>query len=112
MTMVNNTSPLKMRATGFSLIEMMVAIMIGIILSIGLVQVMIAGKTASQATQGANFMQENARFASTALEFSLQMADHWGSSNPDRGRTTPAAQTAFNTAMTSCAGLKSSSTTT
>jgi len=110
--MVNNIYSPTTRAAGFSLIEMMVAIVIGIILSIGLVQVMVASKTASQATQGTNFMQENARFASTALEYSLQMADHWGSSNPDRGRTTPGAQTAFNTAMTSCAGLKSSSTTT
>src|ERR1700722_3633937 len=82
---------------GFSLIEMMIAILIGIILSIGLIQVMVAGKTAAQATQGANFMQENARFAISQLSYSLQMADHWGPTNPDKGNTTAAAQTVFNT---------------
>jgi prepilin-type N-terminal cleavage/methylation domain-containing protein len=99
-------------AAGFSLIEMMVAITIGIILSIGLIQVMVAGKTASQATQGSNFMQENARFATSQLDYSLQMADHWGTSGPDKGATTPAAVIAFNTAMASCANLQSTSTTT
>lgn len=97
---------------GFSLIEMMVAIAIGIILSIGLVQVMVASKTASQATQGSNFMQENARFATSQLDYSLQMADHWGSSNPDKGQSTPGALAAYNTAMANCAGLQSTSTTT
>ena len=59
-TMMNSNNNLRYRhfGRGFSLIEMMIAILIGIILSIGLVQVMVAGKTAAQATQGANFMQE------------------------------------------------------
>jgi type IV pilus assembly protein PilW len=92
---------------GFSLIEMMVVVLIGIILSIGLVQVMIAGKTASQATQGANFMQENARFATSQLDYSLQMADHWGATNPDKGKATAAAKTAFDNMLTAagCSGL-------
>ena len=90
---------------------MMIAIVIGIILSIGLIQVMVAGKTAAQATQGANFMQENARFAVSQLSYSLQMADHWGPSNPDKGQTTAAAQTAFNAIVASCPNLVSTSTT-
>lgn len=111
--MVKNIHRLKARsAAGFSLIEMMVAILIGIILSVGLIQVMVAGKTASQATQGANFMQENARFASSQLDYSLQMADHWGSSNPDKGQNTAGALAVYNTAMANCAGLESASTTT
>lgn len=99
-------------AYGFSLIEMMVAIAIGIILSIGLVQVMVAGKTAAQATQGANFMQENARFAMSQLSYSLQMADHWGPTNPDKGSATAAAQNAFNAIVAVCPGLLSASGTT
>ena len=97
---------------GFSLIEMMIAIAIGIILSIGLIQVMVAGKTAAQATQGANFMQENARFATSQLTYSLQMADHWGPANPDKGQPTTAAQTAFNAMVAKCPGLVSTSGTT
>lgn len=99
-------------ARGFSLIEMMIAIAIGIILSIGLIQVMVAGKTAAQATQGANFMQENARFAVSQLTYSLQMADHWGPSNPDKGQTTAAAQAAYNAMVAVCPGLASTSTST
>src|ERR1700722_17596505 len=97
---------------GFSLIEMMIAIVIGIILSIGLIEVMVAGKTAAQMTQGANFMQENARFAVSQLSYSLQMADHWGPSNPDKGQTTAAAQTVFNASVASCPGIISGSGTT
>lgn len=97
---------------GFSLIEMMIAILIGIILSIGLIQVMVAGKTAAQATQGANFMQENARFAVSQLTYSLQMADHWGPSNPDKGETTAAAQAAYNAMVAACPGLASTSAST
>jgi type IV pilus assembly protein PilW len=97
---------------GFSLIEMMIAIVIGVILSIGLIEVMVAGKTASQMTQGANFMQENARFAISQLSYSLQMADHWGPSNPDKGQSTPAALAAFNGIVAVCPGLNSGSTTT
>jgi type IV pilus assembly protein PilW len=111
--MLKNGHIFLVRSTaGFSLIEMMVAIVIGIMLSIGLVQVMVAGKTAAQTTQGANFMQENARFATTQLDYSLQMADHWGASNPDKGQTTAAAQTAYNAAMANCPGLQSTSSTT
>jgi type IV pilus assembly protein PilW len=97
---------------GFSLIEMMIAIAIGIILSIGLIQVMVAGKTAAQATQGANFMQENARFAVSQLTYSLQMADHWGPSNPDKGQNTAAALAAYNAMVVACPGLASTSTST
>jgi hypothetical protein len=57
-------------------------------------------------------MQENARFATTQLDYSLQMADHWGASNPDKSLFTPAAQTAYNTAMANCPGLQSTSTAT
>ncbi len=83
-TMMNSNNNLRYRhfGRGFSLIEMMIAILIGIILSIGLVQVMVAGKTAAQATQGANFMQENARYAMVQLNRSIQMAGHLGSSKP------------------------------
>jgi type IV pilus assembly protein PilW len=112
MMMHSNTQCCRKNARGFSLIEMMIAIVIGIILSIGLIQVMIAGKTAAQTTQGANFMQENARFATSQLSYSLQMADHWGPANPDKSAATAAAQTAFNAITTICPGLNAASTTT
>lgn len=108
----NNNSSRYSFHSGFSLIEMMIAILIGVILSIGLVQIMVAGKTASQMTQGANFMQENARFAMSQLSYSLQMADHWGPSNPDKGQATAAAQAAYDAAVASCPGLSSASGTT
>jgi type IV pilus assembly protein PilW len=113
MTMrLNVHFSLRKAAQGFSLIEMMIAIAIGIILSIGLIQVMVAGKTAAQATQGANFMQENARFAVSQLTYSIQMADHWGPSNPDKGQNTAAALAAYNAMVAVCPGLASTSAST
>ena len=66
---------------GMSLIELMIALLIGTILVLGLVQVFAASRTAYQLSQGIARNQENARFALDFLGRDLRMAGHAGCVN-------------------------------
>lgn len=66
---------------GLSLIEMMVALLIGSLLILGLVQVFSASRTAYQMADGMARVQENARFAMDFLQRDLRMAGHFGCVN-------------------------------
>ena len=68
-------------AAGLSLIELMIALLIGTILVLGLVQVFSASRAAYQLSQGIARNQENARFALDFLSRDLRMAGHAGCVN-------------------------------
>lgn len=68
----------RIRNSGFTMVEMMVAIVVGLIVLGGLVQITASQKQAFRLQQSANFLQENARFAVRTLDYGLRMADHWG----------------------------------
>ncbi|MBI5618284.1 MAG: PilW family protein [Gammaproteobacteria bacterium] len=63
---------------GITLIEMMVAITVGLILIAGVVQLFVSNKKAYRVQEAANVLDENARYAANQLEYHLRMADHWG----------------------------------
>lgn len=63
---------------GFSLVEMMIAVVLGLIVVAGLIQVLLANRKSYQLQQGANILQQNVRFASDRIGWSLRMADFWG----------------------------------
>ena len=67
--------------TGLSLIELMVAMVIGLILMLGVIQVFSASQVASRLSEGASRVQENARFALEFLERDIRMAGHMGCVN-------------------------------
>jgi type IV pilus assembly protein PilW len=66
---------------GVSLVEMMVALVIGMIIMLGVIQIFAASQTASRLSEGASRVQENARFAMDFLERDLRMAGHMGCVN-------------------------------
>ncbi len=66
---------------GVTLIEMMIAMLIGLILLIGLVQVFAASKEAYRLSQGVSHVQENARFAMDYLQRDIRMVGHMGCVN-------------------------------
>ncbi|SDQ49252.1 type IV pilus assembly protein PilW [Pseudoxanthomonas sp. CF125] len=68
-------------STGLSLIELMIALLIGTILVLGLVQVFSASRTAYQLSQGIARNQESSRFAVDFLTRDLRMAGHAGCVN-------------------------------
>ena len=69
------------RQHGLSLIEMMIAMLIGSILMFGVIQVFIASQAASRLSEGVARAQENGRFAIDFLERDIRMAGHMGCVN-------------------------------
>ncbi|MFK8067523.1 MAG: PilW family protein [Gammaproteobacteria bacterium] len=61
---------------GFSLIEMMVAMLIGLFLMGGVVSVYVSSAQSSRINNGLRTMQENGRFALTLLRESIQMSGY------------------------------------
>jgi type IV pilus assembly protein PilW len=66
------------RHAGFSLIELMIAVVLGVIVVAGLINVLIANKQAYGLQQARNYNQENMRFALDRIGWSVRMADFWG----------------------------------
>ncbi|HEY0196959.1 MAG TPA: PilW family protein [Rhodanobacter sp.] len=66
------------RDRGFSLIELMVAMLLGLLVVAGLINLFIANRRSYQMQSGNNFLQENLRIASDRIGWSLRMADYWG----------------------------------
>lgn len=69
------------RMAGLSLVEMMIALVIGLILTLGVIQVFSASQAASRLSEGVSRVQENARFALDFLERDIRMAGHMGCIN-------------------------------
>lgn len=76
MTMTRTARPVRQR--GFSLVEMMIAVVLGIVVVGGLINLFIANRKGYQLQSGANYLQQNIRVASDRLGWSLRMADFWG----------------------------------
>lgn len=66
------------RGKGFGLIEIMVAMVIGLIVSLGIVQVFIASKATYQTQEASARMQEDARFILSKLIQEIRMTGMYG----------------------------------
>lgn len=71
------------RQRGITLVEMMVAMVVGLILMVGIVQLFVSNKQAYRIQEGANVLNENARYLMNQMQFNLRMADHWGGVEAD-----------------------------
>lgn len=71
----------KHAVSGVSLIELMIALLIGSLLILGLVEVFAASRTAYQMSEGMARVQENSRFAMDYLQRDLRMGGHFGCVN-------------------------------
>ncbi|MCY0536225.1 PilW family protein, partial [Klebsiella pneumoniae] len=76
------------RQAGVTLIELLVALGIGALLILGLVEVFSASRTAYQLSTGLARSQENGRFALDILQRDIRMAGHVGCVN-DQARFLP-----------------------
>jgi prepilin-type N-terminal cleavage/methylation domain-containing protein len=65
-------------AAGFTLIEMMIAMVLGLFVVGGLITVLVANKKSYELQQGNTFNQQTLRFGMSRLDWSLRMADFWG----------------------------------
>lgn len=67
-----------LRQTGFSIVELMVAILIGLIILAGVIQVVATSKTSFVGQEEMSFIQENARYAMDVIGKDVQGAGYWG----------------------------------
>ncbi len=74
---------------GFSIIELMIAIVLGALVVAGLVNVLIANRQAYHLQEANNYNQQNMRFAMDRIGWSLRMADFWGGIVPGAITGTP-----------------------
>jgi type IV pilus assembly protein PilW len=77
----------KQRQYGFTLIEIMVALLIGLFLAAGVVQVFVSTKGTNRVQENLSRMQENARFAMSFLSSDIRQAGFSGGVCGDRGAT-------------------------
>lgn len=66
------------RQHGFTLVEVMVSITVGLILLSGVISIFVSNKTAYRLQESTNVLDENARFALNQIQYHLRMGDHWG----------------------------------
>lgn len=88
------------RCGGMTLVELMVALAIGMFLMIGAITILMQGRTTFQVSETMARLQENARFALDVLEPDIRMAHYWGlTTRPNaiegRARQTDTASTLF-----------------
>lgn len=69
------------RQRGLSLVEIMVALLLGAVITVGIVQMFTANRTTYQVNMGQARLQENARFAMDFITASMRMAGYRGCSN-------------------------------
>jgi type IV pilus assembly protein PilW len=66
------------RAKGFSIVELMVAILIGLIILAGVIQVVFTSRTTFFSQEEMSYIQENARYAIDIIGKDIQGAGYWG----------------------------------
>ncbi|HET6913122.1 MAG TPA: PilW family protein [Rhodanobacteraceae bacterium] len=75
---------------GFSLIELMIAIVLGALVVAGLINVLMANRQAYHLQEANNYNQQNMRFAMDRIGWSLRQASFWGGVYPNQIIGTPA----------------------
>lgn len=78
---MSSLSMSRTRQHGLSLVELMIAMAIGLVLMLGVIQIFIASQSASRLSEGVARVQENGRFALDFLERDVRMAGHMGCVN-------------------------------
>ncbi|NOY62952.1 MAG: hypothetical protein GXP10_07365 [Gammaproteobacteria bacterium] len=76
---------------GLSLVEILVAVTLSLVLLGGLVQMFAGSKDAYRLQGNMNVLQDNGRFATNMIKYSIRMADHWGNAESIVPATTSAA---------------------
>lgn len=74
----------RVHQAGLTLVELMVALVLGLVLMAGVIQLFAANKTSYQLTDAVSTMQENARFSLSRLERDIRMAGFLGCTGRDQ----------------------------
>ncbi|MES9911253.1 MAG: PilW family protein [Candidatus Sedimenticola sp. 4PFRAG1] len=72
-----------MKQQGLGLVEIMIAMVLGLVLTIGMTEIFIANKQAHKSQESLSHIQENARFAIETMARNIRMAGYMGCANLD-----------------------------
>jgi len=90
---------------GFSLIELMIAVVLGVFITGGMLQLFVNSKQSYRVQENLSRLQENGRFAMGFITKDIRMADYWGCLNSTSGiENNLNASTTFNTFENSVEG--------
>ncbi len=67
---------------GFTLIEIMIAMVIALILLAGIISIFVSNKQAYRLQESTSVLNENVRYTLNQLEFHLRMGEHWAGLEP------------------------------
>ncbi|HXS72443.1 MAG TPA: PilW family protein [Rhodanobacteraceae bacterium] len=91
ISIVSRVSPRpRVSSAGFSLIEMMIAVVLGALVVAGLINVLMANRQAYHLQEANNYNQENMRFAMDRIGWSLRQASYWSGVHANQIIGTPA----------------------
>lgn len=76
--MRTKNSSVRSRQRGVTLVELMVALLLGLVLTGGFIQVFMSNRVTYQFNEGLSRLQENGRFAIDTLNFRTRMAGYYG----------------------------------
>lgn len=68
---------------GFSLIELLIGLALGLILTVGLLRIFVSSKQGYSVQESSSRMQENMRYALDAIGREIRQADFWGGVKPE-----------------------------
>lgn len=80
--MNNTATPRSSSQQGFSIVELLIAVALGLVLTVGLISVFISSKQGYRVQESRSRMQESARFAMDYLSQAIRLADFWGGADP------------------------------
>lgn len=81
MSRITNGTCHRSSTSGMSLVELMVAMTVGVFVVIGMIQIFLGSRVAYQVQDGLSRVQENSRFAMSYLERNIRMAGYMGCAN-------------------------------
>ena len=90
------------RQRGISLIEILISVTLGLVLTLGLISVFVNSKQGYRVQESRSRMQENSRFAIDYLSRVIRLADFWGSVRGDQITVYGATTYPGNTAGSAC----------
>lgn len=73
---------IKTKQPGYTLIELMIAMLVGVFLISGAMQIFISTKQSNRMQENLSRLQENGRFAMEYLERDIRMTGYWGCQSP------------------------------
>ena len=80
---MNGKRPPLLAEKGFSVTELLIAVVVSLVLMAGVIQLLIANKQAYRLQEGTSILNENARFVTQRVQHDVRMGSNWAGAGKD-----------------------------